>query len=919
MSKAGIFTVGGTVQAGGGRYIPRRVDEELLALCRSGTFAFVLSARQMGKSSLMVRTAQRLSEEGTRSAIVDLTQIGVQIDSDAWYFGLVTAISDSLDLETDVFSWWQAHGHLGLAHRLTGFFRDVLLPEIDESVVVFIDEIDSTLSLPFTDDFFAVIRYVYNARADVPAFKRLSFVLLGVATPLDLISDARRTPFNVGREVDVEYFTLEEAMPLSEGFDMPSGEAHETLRQVVQWTGGHPYLTQRLCYVIAQQRTRISVDRAVAETFLGDRSEQEGNLRFVHDMLTRRAQDPVAVLRTYKQILAGRPIADDRQSPVVTHLKLSGVVGRRNGRLEVQNAIYAAVFNRSWIKEQWPESWYKRIPPVVAGLVAVVFLAIILLGLFLLQTQRALQAQERSTLQEALNAQLSDQILVADSLRNSAETANLLLSEQIELVDSLREVEVSVNALLSDQIRVAESLNVRISREVLLADSLRAVEEKSNEMLLRQVQITDSLRSVAETRLDEVNAASLETRTLALATKALRQLKLGDAHVAALLARQAFHFSRRSEDEFLATVYDALLQSLNTVSEELGTPGGGPIVLPGHTAGVRSVAYDPTGRWIASAAEDGTVAVWSAETHAHRQLAGHRGGVRALDISPDGRLIASGADDRTVRLWSVRAEGDAGETVLGRHEGSVWTIAFSPDGKRLASAGADRKIVVWDRLQSEWRRTVELSSGARIRAIAFSPDGGALASASEDGVVRIWTLRDSSAPLFWDAGQGRLLSLAFSPDGSLLATGGDSREVKLWRLLSSTANVVRSLKGHEGPINAVAFSPDGKSLASASSDRSVHIWRLDHLEQDPIVLQDHSSWVWTIGFSPDGKELVTGSADMTLRVWNTSPERLASRICETLEGRELTREEWDRHVGPDYSYALEYVPCGSVTNASGSR
>ncbi len=49
-----VFTVGGTVQAGGGRYLRRKVDDEFLQLCRNGEFAFVLTARQMGKSSLMV-------------------------------------------------------------------------------------------------------------------------------------------------------------------------------------------------------------------------------------------------------------------------------------------------------------------------------------------------------------------------------------------------------------------------------------------------------------------------------------------------------------------------------------------------------------------------------------------------------------------------------------------------------------------------------------------------------------------------------------------------------------------------------------------------------------------------------------------------------------------------------------------------
>src|SRR5688572_17893078 len=63
MTKQTIYTVGGTVQAGGGIYIKRKADDELLELCRQGEFAFILSSRQVGKSSLMVRTAQQLEKE----------------------------------------------------------------------------------------------------------------------------------------------------------------------------------------------------------------------------------------------------------------------------------------------------------------------------------------------------------------------------------------------------------------------------------------------------------------------------------------------------------------------------------------------------------------------------------------------------------------------------------------------------------------------------------------------------------------------------------------------------------------------------------------------------------------------------------------------------------------------------------------
>ena len=192
-----------------------------MRLCRERVFAYVLTPRQMGKSSLMVQTAEKLRAEGVRTAIVDLQDLGAQVTAEQWYFGFLVKLEDQLELETDVVGWWREREHLGVSQRLTLFFEQVLLREIAEPIVVFVDEIDSTLSLDFTDDFFIAIRSLYVSRATEPEFGRLSFVLIGVATPGDLIRDAKRTPFqHVGQRVDVTDFTLAEAMPLAAGLGL---------------------------------------------------------------------------------------------------------------------------------------------------------------------------------------------------------------------------------------------------------------------------------------------------------------------------------------------------------------------------------------------------------------------------------------------------------------------------------------------------------------------------------------------------------------------------------------------------------------------------------------------------------------------------------------------------------------------------
>ncbi|MFY9620293.1 MAG: AAA-like domain-containing protein [Pyrinomonadaceae bacterium] len=320
MPNEDIYTVGGTVRLDRGVYIPRQTDEELLAYCRAGLFAYVLTSRQLGKSSLMVHTARRLTAEGKRTAIIDLGQIGTATP-EQWYLGVMTNIAEELRLKIDVVSWWSENPGLSVTNRLTAFFEYVLREEVSEPVIIFMDEIDTTLNLEFRDDFFAAIRYFYNARAHKPEFNRLTFVLIGTATPGDLIDDPLRTPFNIGHWVVLSDFTLEEAMPLAKGLGLPNGESEKVMRWILEWTGGHPYLTQRICQVIADHKSKVSskeaVDSVVANIFLGEKGKYEGNLEFVRDMLTRRMRrtiEPSKLLRAYGKILRGRFVPDEEHS-----------------------------------------------------------------------------------------------------------------------------------------------------------------------------------------------------------------------------------------------------------------------------------------------------------------------------------------------------------------------------------------------------------------------------------------------------------------------------------------------------------------------------------------------------------------------------------------------------------------------------
>ncbi|MBX0331361.1 AAA-like domain-containing protein [Oscillochloris sp. ZM17-4] len=347
------FVAGGTVQAGDGIYIDRLADEQLLQHCKAGDFTYVLTARQMGKSSLMTRVAERLEAEGVRTVLIDLTDIGAQASPDEWYLGILDVIVEELSLKVDYQQWWSQHSHLSNARKFGKFLREVILENTTSPLVIFVDEIDTTRSLSFSaDDFFAAIRAAYNARSRDLHFRRLSFVLLGVAQPTDLIHNPKRTPFNIGVRIDLTDFTLQDAAKLGVGFGLPSEQAITLTTWILNWTGGHPYLTQRLCkeLVVTRLPRNESELAGVVEKVFFKQDIQDHNIRFVRDMLIRKPYAP-SVLKVYADILADLAIPDNERLDTVAHLKLSGVVRSEDGLLAIRNAIYKRVFNRTWIME----------------------------------------------------------------------------------------------------------------------------------------------------------------------------------------------------------------------------------------------------------------------------------------------------------------------------------------------------------------------------------------------------------------------------------------------------------------------------------------------------------------------------------------------------------------------------------------
>jgi DNA-binding CsgD family transcriptional regulator len=323
----------GTMDPQSAFYVIRPSDSlALQTIARQGVTITIKGPRQMGKSSLLVRTAEAAAQAGKRVALLDFQFVdsAALVSAEVFLRQFCAWLSYRLKIADQVADYWRLP--LGNIQRCTAYVEDYLLPAVKGPLVLALDEVDKIFDTDFRSDFFGMLRGWHNRRQATSVWKQLDLVLVTSTEPYQLVANLNQSPFNVGQVIELEDITPVQLADLNARHGSPF--AAEEQGWLMTLLGGQPYLVRQALYLVASGRLSGA---ALFATAADERGPFGDHLRY-HLLRMHNNADLVAGLQ---QVLKHHTCPDEQ---VFFRLRGAGLIKREGRSVVARCQLYADYF-----------------------------------------------------------------------------------------------------------------------------------------------------------------------------------------------------------------------------------------------------------------------------------------------------------------------------------------------------------------------------------------------------------------------------------------------------------------------------------------------------------------------------------------------------------------------------------------------
>ncbi len=846
-----FFSVGSPLHAVRAGYIRRPADDLLYEAVLAGRYSHIIAPDRSGKSSLIAAMVARLDHNGFHVAVLDLAQIGDRdggSDAGRWYYSVAYRLLRQLRIRYDLQSWWQDKSVLSNRQRLLEFYSEVILQNLQQRVVVFIDEIQCIESLQFADQLLASVRAAHNARTTDPDFVRLTFVLMGECDPPSLIATAELSPFSVTQSIALDDFTRVDLELFATELNLDGENAGVALDRIFYWTRGQPYLSQKLARAAAREELSgdiaAHIDRIVRQQLSGRAAlHSEPHMSHIHRQIVSDDRKSEALLNLYGRIRKGISVAADLGSQFQRRLMAVGLleVGEA-GDLRIRNRIYESVFTARWANENLPTRWQTPV-----GAIAVLMLITVIPLWYTQWLPKAYQKVLISTDTELVVAKTAWANL--RSFPGHADTA-----------DSLYRTFLRGRAQVSDSSREMQLIAARASE---LADAGTLPQQ-----LLAEFWDRRSRQALREERRDDALLASLESLVLSTPQRRNRSAMLVADDYPLLLAS----LPENEQSNVVFSPGSLLLTATNgsQVSQwSLGTQG----LVRGEDWTITALEVSPLVRRVIVDREGSVTRLGLSLNISHPRLSD----LRIKLIAPSGRAVelevdrARASSNEDIRIASSQLEPLLGESLTG-----TWSLSLRDEATGVAGHLVGWKLTLNSQgLIEDFQRGLGIPDPLERETEQFwiAANGRyAVARATRSASARLWDLVFAKP----------VSTLAISENERLIGLDSGARHlvtatldaVNLW----DTATGKRSETLRVGPASATStLTADGRHLFvqhRSDVETQLELWDIDVAEKDSELLVAGAPAL--VALNANGDRIAIADYDRAVRVWDfLSGEMLA--------------------------------------------